>query len=177
MPRASARRPFRIQCLHTDGGKIPDGAIYVGPGSAWANPFAGNRAAVRAMLAAKSSNRIRHPNSVANRRWAATEIYRAWVNSVAYTLPLEVLSKLGPKLPIPPSVEDIQVALRGRVLADWCDLEHPSHADVLAAIANSTGSVLHAAIPLPIPDVRGAAVTASMERRLKSFRSGPRWGR
>lgn len=37
---------------------------------------------------------------------------------------------------VPPSVEEIRSALRGRHLACWCALDGPCHADLMLQIAN-----------------------------------------
>ena len=105
--------PKRIQRKRTKGWRMPAGAIYVGRGTKWGNPFTG-------------------PDAVEKYRWALSEFpsaerHKAW-NDAGGTGIMHVALASRNK-----AVLDV---LRGHDLACWCPLNKPCHADVLLEIAN-----------------------------------------
>jgi len=105
----------RIQRKRTKGWRMPEGAVYVGRGSMWGNPFA-------------------HRD-----RGVAARMYRAWLTGSCRTAALLDCRKV---LPGPLGGYRAEILaqlsfLRGRDLACWCPLDQPCHADVLLEIANA----------------------------------------
>ncbi len=122
-----ARKPQRIQRKRTKGWRMPEGAVYVGRGSKWGNPFT---------------------------RWVIRETWDdnygpcddiAWRHEAVASYRREVLNGDGW---FPPTPEDAQRDLRGRDLACWCALEDaegrpvPCHADVLLELANTSADAI-----------------------------------
>lgn len=123
-------QPQRIQRCRTKGSRMPEGAVYVGRGTPWGNPFVvwqdrhlpgapwcvsylschwpvADKAAGLALAVEK------------HRAWLAETKRQTWHDQAR------------------PDPIDIQKALRGRDLACWCSLDQPCHADVLLEIANA----------------------------------------
>jgi hypothetical protein len=99
--------PRRIQRKRIKGWRMPEGAIYVGRGSQWGNPF-----------------RVGYSGDAAR----CVELYRQQLESAL---------RGGEAC----TAHFIRIArhlrvLRGSVLACWCRLDQPCHADVLLRVAN-----------------------------------------
>lgn len=99
--------PERIQRKRIKGYRMPEGAIYVGRPTKWANPFR-----------VGSNEEL---GEVANAE-LAVKLFRDWMHHPEGWL-----------LPRPPEL----LSLRGRDLACWCLLDHPCHASVLLELANA----------------------------------------
>lgn len=110
--------PSRIQRRRTAGWKMPEGAIYVGRGSKWGNPF---------MIAAAADAEY------SNSRRACVSHYTAWIEGHdAYCDTYDVTPFTYDRRWVLANLS----ALRGHDLACWCRLDQPCHADVLLALAN-----------------------------------------
>lgn len=120
--------PDRIQRRRVKGWRMPDGAVYVGRGTRWGNPFAvgyqcsfggAMHLAVEDIFATLGSprGRARVPD-------AATAT--AWFRELMLAHPY--------------MVERARRELRGKPLACWCRLDQPCHADVLLELANDAGT-------------------------------------
>ncbi|AVO22396.1 hypothetical protein PBI_SMEAGOL_83 [Mycobacterium phage Smeagol] len=104
----------RIQRKRTKGWRMPEGAIYVGRGSQWGNPW---RVGSRLMTFTDLPDGLRQ---YAREFVMTPEIAVAFYRE-AFT----------------PDADDIRAELSGRDLACWCPLDSLCHADVLLEIANS----------------------------------------
>lgn len=120
-PASPVRKPQRIQRKRTKGWRMPEGAVYVGRPSVFANPFrVGDWVEKESPLAAYFDipggwdflSKVMIPNST-----IAVECFTAW----AMEYP-----------PLMASLPDI----RGKDLACWCPLGFVCHADVLLEWAN-----------------------------------------
>lgn len=110
----------RIQRRRIKGWRMPEGAVYVGRGSKWGNPFTGHS------------------------RQVDVEGFRAQLAKEGCWSPIPV--KTWPRdkeghLKIPrqwTTVDAVKRELRGKDLACWCPVGdgQPCHADVLLEIAN-----------------------------------------
>lgn len=125
--------PKRIQRKRTKGWRMPEGAVYVGRGSKWGNPWRivpvtdhhfpfGDAADVIHVTSRASIGRFeRHTRSPGTGApYWARQAYR-------YDLTADL-------------IVDSIIELRGRDLACWCPLDSPCHGDVLLEIANGSGS-------------------------------------
>lgn len=112
----------RIQRRRIKGWRSPEGAVYVGRGSRWGNPFTITRLAGHHIVTNPNGGVILARNTPASAYKAAADWYHAWL--------------------IGPSQEDLHTAVRqelaGRDLMCWCPAELACHADVLLTIANPT---------------------------------------
>lgn len=100
--------PQRIQRRRTRGWRMPEGAVYVGRGSKWGNPFrVGN---------------IEEFGEVPTAEEAVSLFERWWTTPAKFVIPW------------PPPLEDL-LELRGKDLACWCRIDLPCHADVLLKLA------------------------------------------
>jgi len=142
--------PKRIQRKRTKGWRMPDGAVYVGRGTRWGNPFVVGQAQIRVPGVAAEweyEGRLHKPTGERTfyctgtddagmpvgfwhdvrlaTREQCVEMYRMRalrldVHNVGRGEPLAV----------------IRAELAGRDLACWCPLDQSCHADVLLEIAN-----------------------------------------
>lgn len=103
--------PKRIQRKRTKGWRMPEGAVYVGRGSRWGNPF---RWESPSTIAAFERSEIAYVHVVESRA-AAVFMFRK------HRRPFNV---------------DL-AELRGKDLACWCAPDQPCHADVLLEWANA----------------------------------------
>lgn len=94
---------------------MPEGAVYVGRGSEWGNPYRGGDPFPR-----KDRRRDPSLNGLVMNRADVIELHRQWV---LRHLRINGDLDLGP--------------LRGHDLACWCPLDQPCHADVLLELANA----------------------------------------
>lgn len=104
--------PKRIQRKRTRGWTKPDGAIYVGRGSTWGNPW---RVGEHLMTYAGPINGAQRGQEFTITPGLAVELYRAAFE---------------------PDLREIVASLSGSDLMCWCPLDQPCHADVLLEIAN-----------------------------------------
>ena len=152
--------PKRIQRKRTKGWRMPEGAVYVGRGSRWGNPFklrdytglARVPAALDEGAPWEYEGRISAHGTSHDYFHPGGRVTRC---TVRYMTPSEVVScyrrlltgDLTPSMqsagfrPVPsrtmPITPDMVVAdLAGKDLACWCPLDQPCHADVLLDIAN-----------------------------------------
>lgn len=102
--------PVRIQRKRVKGWRMPDGAVYVGRGSRWGNPW-------------------RVSEHVAPK--VAVEGFRRAVGRGGYQMDPD--DREWHPMPTPEAIRD---ALAGKDLACWCPLDQPCHADVLLELAN-----------------------------------------
>ncbi|WP_280193252.1 DUF4326 domain-containing protein [Nocardia farcinica] len=146
--------PKRIQRKRTAGWRMPEGAVYVGRGSKWGNPFVVGQTQIRVPgLAAGWEYEGRLHKTTGQRTFYCTgtddagmpvgfwhdvqlatreqcvELYRLR----ALGLDLENLGRGEP-------LAHVRAELGGRDLACWCPLDQPCHADVLLEIANAPGA-------------------------------------
>jgi hypothetical protein len=101
--------PERIQLSRAKGWRIPANTVKVDRSTKWGNPCF-----------------AKPPLDQEYARHA----YFNWVTGCLISRDL-----YGP----PPSISDIQTALRGKNLGCWCKPGTPCHADVLLALANGEG--------------------------------------
>lgn len=104
--------PKRIQRQRTKGWRMPEGAVYVGRGTQWGNPW---RIGAHVMTTADNGDGTERGQEFIITAHLAVALYRA-----AFTV----------------DADDIRAELAGRDLACWCPLDQPCHADVLLEIAN-----------------------------------------
>ncbi|WP_458683641.1 DUF4326 domain-containing protein [Prescottella equi] len=140
------------------GWRTPDGAVYVGRGSRWGNPFTlGGRNGLAcvpgAMTGAEweyedriSAAGTRHDFFHGDGRVTPCEI-RNLTRAETVVLYREVLTRdfahlrdprwirIGPRGSAV-SIDEVRRELAGRDLACWCPVSLPCHADVLLEIAN-----------------------------------------
>lgn len=112
-------RPKRIQRQSC----APDGALYVGRGTPWENPFS-----LKFGLAWHPEARHRRV-SEAEAREFTVDLYRQWMTG---TLPQGWTNKKPPCL-----LSEIS----SLNLSCWCDVGAACHADVLLELANAQGGV------------------------------------
>lgn len=106
--------PQRIQRRRVKGWRMPAGAVYVGRGAKWGNPFkVGDESA---FMGERPVMGIEQPLTRAD----AVQLYD--------------LALQGGHLPV--TASDVRAALAGKDLACWCPLDQPCHADVLLELAN-----------------------------------------
>jgi hypothetical protein len=123
--------PTRIQRRRTKGWRAPEGAVYVGRPTTYANHWAIVRTqtgwAASWTAGAFGRDQPWHPTddqrfaitrTEIDARRTAVDLYRAYI-------------KAWPEL-----AASARLSLRGRDLMCWCSLDQPCHADVLLEIAN-----------------------------------------
>lgn len=108
-----ADRPRRIQRKRTKGWRMPEGAVYVGRGSAFGNPYRVGLVACGCRSAGECACNAYRCETAAE----AVERFRQIPRSAT-------------RLAV------IRRALAGRDLACWCPPDRPCHADVLLELAN-----------------------------------------
>lgn len=104
--------PQRIQRKRTKGWRMPEGAVYVGRGTEWGNPW---RVGWTVMTTAQLGPGVERAQELVITADLAVALYRA-----AFT----------------PDTPEARATLAGRDLACWCPLDQPCHADVLLEFAN-----------------------------------------
>jgi len=104
----------RIQRKRTKGWRMPEGAVYVGRGSKWGNPYP-----IGSMYKTGGDAWV-----VLNAEWSVL-LYREHLNARPYgRVPLSA---------------GVTAELAGKDLACWCPLDKPCHADVLLELAKEAG--------------------------------------
>lgn len=111
---ALLREPQRIQRQRVKGWRMPEGAVYVGRGSKWGNPFRTGE-----LVPDGDPIEIQH-------RATRQDVVDSFEDAVAGLL-------IGGPL----FTADELAELRGKDLACWCKPDQPCHADVLLAVANA----------------------------------------
>ena len=109
--------PRRIQRRRTKGWRAPEGAIYVGRGTKWGNPWT----VVQSHIVDADGERQIHFESHEEALWEAVHWYAEAVANGWEGVPY---------------AEEIRAKLAGHDLMCWCPLDQPCHADVLLEIAN-----------------------------------------
>ncbi|MEU9661885.1 DUF4326 domain-containing protein [Streptomyces chartreusis] len=118
-------QPRRIQ-RRRKGWRAPDGAVYVGRGSRWGNPYVIKQCGPTSVVVdSRTGGVIYGGRSEAETRRVAVDWYRAWFNSQ------------------PDLAAAVRRQLAGRDLMCWCPPPEPGypdhcHAAVLLARANET---------------------------------------
>lgn len=110
--------PQRIQRKRTKGWRMPEGALYVGRGTMWGNPFVVEQGVGAWYVTQPGTSFVSEP--LDDRRSAhetACKLYRDYILGST-------------RAPL------IRSDLRGKNLACWCPLDMPCHADVLLEVAN-----------------------------------------
>jgi GH24 family phage-related lysozyme (muramidase) len=107
--------PERIQRKRTKGWRMPEGAVYVGRGSTWGNPWRVGDDHSWTIGPGRTINREPHGPLT---REQCVESYR---NAHSDDPEWEAI---------------LREKLGGKNLACWCPLDQPCHADVLLELAN-----------------------------------------
>jgi hypothetical protein len=115
-------RVRRLQRKREKGWRIPEGAVYVGRGSKWGNPFKVNGTVDQAYLSPLGMEFI-------GSQWAQRGA--AW-KSVAVSLYKRALKEGYLRV----NIADVKHELAGRNLMCWCAPDSYCHADILMEIAN-----------------------------------------
>ena len=122
--------PKRIQRKRTKGWRMPEGAVYVGRGSKYGNPYRVGEGYVIIPDGPYGANQQRQVLPDITPR-LAVDLYRLWLSYMhTQDIPRD--------RPTPAEIE----ALRGKNLACWCPVVDengdpvPCHADVLLELAN-----------------------------------------
>lgn len=119
--------PRRIQRSRAKGWRMPDGAVYVGRGSRWGNPW----------------ELKRHLNG---EWWCEAEGPRGRMGPFRTKAAAAVAAVIGYRHiltrvmagAVEPGFSQAEwAAIRGKHLACWCALDQPCHADVLLELANA----------------------------------------
>ena len=121
--------PDRIQRRRTKGWRKPEGAVYVGRGSGWGNPYRVGECGLWIPDTPHPLTTEREPGDyehgirveICPDRATATAWFRAYMQSY--------------ELLLANALRD----LAGRDLMCWCPPGQPCHADVLLELANGTG--------------------------------------
>lgn len=118
--------PQRIQRKRTKGWTASPGAVYVGRGSKWGNPYVvGEPIVISRVKDLGGRERVQRIESLDPHE--AVALYRLfWLTNWN-------VADLDEPRPEPMAWQ----ALRGRDLMCWCALDMPCHADVLLELANS----------------------------------------
>jgi hypothetical protein len=104
----------RIQRSRARGWRAPAGALYVGRGTRWGNPYqVARRGPTLAVLSPTGGIVHGHPVDAADARRIAVQWYRAWLSSPHHT---------GLR-------EAVREELAGRDLMCWCPLPGPGQPD------------------------------------------------
>lgn len=150
----SVTTPVRIRRRRTRGWRMPEGAVYVGRGSKWGNPFAlRTREGLARVPAALNEGRPWEYEDRISADGMQHDFFhgegRVTRCTVRYLTPAESVLcyrsvVMGDGWPVLhagwyglPSIDAIRAELAGRDLACWCVEGEPCHADWLLSVANS----------------------------------------
>lgn len=156
--------PARIRRRREKGWTMPEGAVYVGRGSKWGNPFKLNDdmtglcrvpAALEKPAAWEYEGRISgdgtshayfHPSPAPGipmpvtycevRYMTRAEIVELYKRCLLGDVPPAVVAAYGRRNPVGVTVDQVRAELAGKTLACWCHIDDECHADVLLEIAN-----------------------------------------
>lgn len=152
--------PVRVQRKRTKGWRMPEGAVYVGRGSRWGNPYRIGDAQLRfprvdgteswqfeGRLHKTSGEKhaFHHPDYTVNAR--GDIIYRITWHDVRDATREECVALFREyatgqldmlEYRHKSRAGEIREALAGKDLACWCPLDKPCHADVLLELANGS---------------------------------------
>ena len=120
--------PQRIQRRRTKGWRAPDGAVYVGRGTKWGNPFRAIRDGGFQWIADPEGRHFSNIACSTDREGLRREMVAASVE--LYRL------HIGPMGNYEMGEDEIRAELAGKDLMCWCPLDQPCHADVLLELAN-----------------------------------------
>lgn len=127
--------PIRIQRRRTQGWRAPEGAIYVGRGTRWDNPF-------KVINRAKSPWRVETEEAGSSALRGGPHVFPTWEEAAAFATRLFELhiGPFGAYEYDADTLADLR-ALAGRDLMCWCPLPEPGqldhcHATVLLKLAN-----------------------------------------
>lgn len=158
----SSPEPTRIRRRREKGWRMPEGAVYVGRGSKWGNPFQLNDdltglcripAALEEGAPWEYEGRISsdgnshayyHPGGKIThcsvRYMTREEIVQLYRRCLTGDVPPAVIAAYGRRNPVDLPVEAVRRELVGKTLACWCHVDDACHADVLLEIANGVAS-------------------------------------
>ena len=124
------KTPHRIQRRRVKGWRMPEGAVYVGRPTVWQNPF-GPVGSAASITCDTPEEAVRLHREMVAGECAAVRRVPVYIQQ-----------------------------LRGKVLACWCRLDQPCHADLLLRIANGPPMSFPEpeAEPATIPDRRQEAM-------------------
>jgi len=150
--------PARVQRKRIKGWRMPEGAVYVGRGSKWGNPYRIGDAQLRfprqdgteswqfeGRLHKRSGEKhaFHHGDFTVNAR--GDKVYRITWHEVRDATREECVAMFREEVTgeldmleyrHKSRVDEIRAALAGKDLACWCPLDQPCHADVLLELAN-----------------------------------------
>jgi hypothetical protein len=135
-------KPKRIQRKRTKGWRMPEGAVYVGRGSVWGNPFVvGNQSGIfdgqdGRPLGIRDQREILVPSlTLAQCIEFYRDMVRGFIGPEMYPFAHDWRAAFARKISGHPS-EWARASLRGKDLACFCPLDQRCHADVLLDLAN-----------------------------------------
>lgn len=148
--------PQRIQRKRTKGWRAPEGAVYVGRGTKWGNPFAVGKTQIRMPAlnggdwehegrlhkTSGQQNSFTHPHAKGEKPRVTWHQIEDATPEQCVTLYREYLAGEGEHLGwtikrFPAELRDaIRTELRGKTLMCWCAEGAPCHGDVLLALAS-----------------------------------------
>lgn len=135
-----AGEPKRIQRKRTKGWRMPEGAIYVGRGTIWGNPFiVGKPSGVFAEgFGFQGRAEVMIPALTLEQ---AVAFYRDLINGIIepemHPFGHDWMANFKNKTNGWHPAEAVRSILRGHSLMCFCPLDQPCHADVLLEISNS----------------------------------------
>lgn len=142
--------PKRIQRKRTKGWRMPEGAVYVGRGSKWGNPFAVGRVSDWPRWGGPAPYRVETPDGriwhhetgrkVILGRVAADQHHKKLAAAHAVELFALHIGPMGNFEYDDEELTELRTKLAGRDLACWCPLDSPCHGDVLLELANRSES-------------------------------------
>jgi hypothetical protein len=103
---------------------MPEGAVYVGRGSKWGNPYAVGSYIRTGPFAGVTVESNKH----------AVELYKTWALEA---LNGNALPRKDGSIPTASEVRKNLERLRGNDLVCWCALDQPCHADILLELSNA----------------------------------------
>lgn len=120
--------PRRIQRRRTKGWRMPEGAVYVGRGSKWGNPY--RPAFVDGQWVAVDDNGVEYVGYGPLAPWGGWPTRTGAIREC-----VRLFSTVEVAYGLLADRADVS-ELRGRDLACWCPLDAPCHGDVLLDLAN-----------------------------------------
>ena len=118
--------PQRIQQRRTKGWRKPEGAVAVGRGTRWGNPFRVGQVCKVWHLGGEGGDELYRDHFTVIAPWHAVALFRSAMKGDPNWYPDGWQ----------PGIVPDTTALRGKDVMCWCPLDQPCHADVLLDIAN-----------------------------------------